>query len=694
MDDEPSVGRAFARTARAAGLEVDSASSGEEALGMVQRQRYAAVVTDLRMPGMDGLSLIERASALQPDLAFVIVTGLPDLDLRRQHAVDASIVGIHPKPWDGPGLLASVERAIDLHRRRSQPRTAFDGAPRYLLLHGRERDAAEVRARLERVFRAEVDVTHRLRDAEMLLGVERYDVVVAEPGVSETPERAAVTSLRQSAPESLLILLSEAEDGEAADLDAIRMGADDCLVPSELTDAQLARAVAFARERRRGGERLAHIAHVDGLTGLANRLCLKTPLAQARARARARSTMTGLLYLDLDRFKRINDTLGTEAGDILLQQVASRLLGAVRGSDTVARIGGDEFVIVLEGLTCPDDAQRVADRCLGAMQAPFELPQASCVVTSSVGIAVAEVEEVSTVDDLLRTADAAVSRAKAAGRNQVARLRPTHQPPSTERLELERELRAAAEEGSFELHYQPQFAVGVGTLVGFAALLRWTRCDGTRVSPGTFVPLLEDLGLIADVGLWVVREAAGQLARWQEAGLAPGAQVAVNVSGHQFEREGFVEQMADALRAASLDPARFEVEITESVLMQDTERTNDTLARLKELGVRIAIDDFGTGYSSLSYLERFAVDTLKIDRCFVEPLRSPTTSSLASAIIGLGHRLGVELVAEGVEEETQLRALSALRCDVAQGYLLGRPMPAEKVSAMLTPRPEARLTGS
>ena len=417
---------------------------------------------------------------------------------------------------------------------------------------------------------------------------------------------------------------------------------------------------------------LANLAHYDQLTGLANRRTLRDRYRYAQALAREQGTRVGFLSVDLDRFKNINDTLGHDAGDALLQEVARRIQSCVREHDTVARLGGDEFAVLLTELEADEEASIVAERLVEAMNRPVMLEQESVVVTLSVGAFVPERLETS-FDDLLRTADTTMYKAKRSGRNQLVQAGLVTSAQSRERLSVEKELREAVANEALSLNYQPLFHAADGTLSGFEALLRWTRRDGTRISPGVFVPMLEELGLIATAGSWVLREACSELRRFHDAGFDRSVRMAVNLSGQQFERAGLVDHVEDALRRASLTAESLELEITENVLMRDTKQTAQTLTELRELGARVAIDDFGTGYSSLAYLQRFRVNTLKIDRCFVDDMSAERSACIASAIISLGHRLDLEVVAEGVETADQLERLRVQRCDLVQGFHLARP---------------------
>jgi len=393
--------------------------------------------------------------------------------------------------------------------------------------------------------------------------------------------------------------------------------------------------------------------------------------------------LVGLLFIDLDRFKVVNDTLGHEAGDALLKEAARRFTTVTRRSDTVARLGGDEFALVLPDLRKADAARVVAEKLLAALAPPFAVAGEQLHVTASIGIAVAPADGAD-ADELIRNADAAMYRAKDDGGNAFRFFAPEMNAWALRLLTLENQLRRAIECDEFVLHYQPKVSLASGRITGVEALLRW-RKDGTLVPPMEFIPLLEETGLIVPVGAWVIEEALRQAAEWARHGAA-GFRVAVNVSARQLQRGDLAETVERALAKSGVPGGVFEVELTENSVMQDAKRAAATFARLEASGVRVAIDDFGTGYSSLGYLKSFAVDALKIDRSFVKDLPDDANdAAITVAIVALAHSLGIAVVAEGVETEAQRRFLAGLGCDEYQGYLCSPPLPAERVLALLVP---------
>ncbi|MEN9580632.1 MAG: hypothetical protein RJA70_3641, partial [Pseudomonadota bacterium] len=483
----------------------------------------------------------------------------------------------------------------------------------------------------------------------------------------------AVRRILHSGTRAPVIALSGDED-ETISLTAVQAGAQDYLFKNQLDKDTLNRAIQHAVERKRAEDRLTHIAHHDQLTELANRKLLAERLQQAVSRGRRQSALVGVFFLDLDRFKAVNDTLGHDAGDQLLKQVALRLKGSVRETDTVARLGGDEFAIVLEDLVSSREATLLAQRVLNSFATPFRLDAGEVATTTSIGIALYP-HNGSGVEELLKSADSAMYRAKETGRDNYQFFSEELHARAVRQIELESALRVATDTERFFVHYQPQIDLKTRRVVAMEALLRW-RTGGEQIAPAEFIPILEESGLIVQVGQWILRKTCAQLKAWNSSSPLQ-LRAAVNISARQFEDAHFVESVRTALSDYKLNPSDLELEITERVMMRDTERTRQTFLELRELGVTLAIDDFGTGYSSLAYLKRLPIDALKIDRSFIDDVsNNPDGAALASAIIALGRTLELTVVAEGVEAPAQLAFLEAQQCDRAQGYLVAQPMDA------------------
>ncbi len=423
----------------------------------------------------------------------------------------------------------------------------------------------------------------------------------------------------------------------------------------------------------------------DALTGLLNRSAISAKLETA-LKNRPPDRYVAILYIDVDQFKYVNDSLGHHVGDQFLRIVASRLCSCLRNFDSVARQGGDEFIILLEDLTSREEAAQIAQNILTSVAQPWRISEYEYDIhaTCSIGISIAP-SDARDVDTMLRHADAAMFRAKALGRNNYRHFTVNLNNDGFDRLEWITRMRNALAHGEFLLHYQPKIEVLSGRVVGAEALLRWRTADGTLISPGEFIPLAEEIGLIVPIGEWVLAEACRTNRAWQNAGYRP-IPVSVNISAIQLERDDLVSKVVQVLEETGLTARYLELEITESALMSDVDQSINTLNHLRELGVQIAIDDFGTGYSSLGHLKRFAVNTLKVDQSFIRNITNDRgNAGIVQAVISLAHTLGLTVVAEGVETPEEYRHLSARGCDLIQGYYTGRPVPADQLVTQLRP---------
>ncbi|MFL6551485.1 MAG: putative bifunctional diguanylate cyclase/phosphodiesterase [Povalibacter sp.] len=426
-------------------------------------------------------------------------------------------------------------------------------------------------------------------------------------------------------------------------------------------------------ERKLYQARIEQQANYDTLTGLANRSLLNDRLQQGILSAANYGTRLAVVFVDLDRFKYINDSLGHHVGDELLRAMAERLKASVRESDTVARLGGDEFVLLIGGQRDPDSVAVVLERMLSDISQPWTIAQGDFNVTCSIGVALYP-DDGHNAQTLLKHADTAMYRAKEKGRNNFQFFTAELNALITQRLELENKLRRALERQQFELHYQPRVDMKTRRVVGAEALIRWRTAENETIPPSRFIPIAEEIGLIAPIGKWVLKTACAQNKAWQDAGMDPFV-VSVNVSARQFRQENLAQTVAEVLRETGLESRYLEIELTESAVMHDADQFIAALRELNDLGVQISLDDFGTGYSSLSYLKRLPVDRLKVDRSFVQDIATDADdATIVRAIIALGHNLGLRVVAEGVETEQQLEFLRINHCDELQGYYFATPM--------------------
>jgi diguanylate cyclase (GGDEF)-like protein/PAS domain S-box-containing protein len=703
VDDDPTMRVLVAETLMPDGLEVAEAHDGPSALIALHARTPDLVLLDVQMPGVDGFSVCEAIRALPggADVPVVMMTGLEDVDsIRRAYEAGATDFVTKPLQW-----------LILAHRVRYLLRASANLAE---LRSGRERLANA--QRLARMGSWRIDLPSlELHASDELLAINGLPATSAPTMESllsrvhaddrDALARAAEACARGGAPLHADYRVVLPDGGERVLHSQARL-----LLDSDGRAAAIEGTVQDVTERKRAEEQIRFLAYHDSLTGLGNRLLFKERLAMAVAAARRNEWQAGILFLDLDHFKRINDTLGHSVGDALLQGVADRLVASVRESDVVARddmpsaisrLGGDEFTILLEGIHEVQDLAKVARRILESLSRPFRLSGHEVVITGSIGIT-AWPEDGDDVEVLLRNADTAMYHAKEQGRNNYQFYAQSMNAVALQRLILEGKLRRALEHDEFEVHYQPKVSLATGAITGLEALLRWRDPELGMVLPAEFIPIAEETGLIAPISDWVARAVCRQLAGWQERGmrLVP---IAVNLSAHQFRNGDLVSQIETLLCESAVPAHLLEMEITESTLMRDEPRVAAALAALRARGLRISIDDFGTGYSSLAYLRRLPVDTLKIDRSFVSHIASNSDdAALTAAIVSMAQALRLRVVAEGVETTAQRDLLRAMGCDEMQGYLVSAAVPAAEIEVLLAadgpgcvsfPRSEPKASG-
>jgi diguanylate cyclase (GGDEF)-like protein len=552
------------------------------------------------------------------------------------------------------------------------------GTRRILLIEDNPGDARLVQLMLEESGQPQFDITHVDRIAAAWEPMRNGDIdcALVDLSLPDADGLEGIDQLREDAPELPIIVLTGRDDLDLA-IHALQRGAQDYLLKGKIDSGLLTRAVRYAVERKHAEVALAYQAMHDSVTGLPNRTLFLDRLGHALAGGKRKPSPIGVLFIDLDRFKIVNDSLGHAAGDVVLTTIAQRLTSVLRPGDTVARFGGDEFTALCQDLEFPRECVHIAERLLNVISEPIDLDGAEIVLTASIGIAISENPD-DAPETMIRNADAAMYRAKEGGRARWLVFNEEIHVRAVARLDNEVALRRSLERGEFALHYQPIVEHESGRLAGFEALIRWRHPQRGLVAPANFIGLAEEIGLISAVGAWVLEEACREALNWAnpEGGLAPF--VSVNVSPNQLGGADLVNTLAAVLDRTGLSPERLWLEVTESGLIADVDATVMTLHALRELGVKLAVDDFGTGYTTLGNLKRFPLDVIKIDQSFINGLGADRgDTAIVTAVIQLAHDLGLAVTAEGVETAEQQHRLHALRCDYLQGFHIGHPAPAE-----------------
>ena len=659
------------------------ADSGEQALEILLAHDVALVLADAALPGMDGYALtqwIRENSRTRHIPVILLSSGVWD-DMSIARAYEAGAIDYLGKPVAEPVLSSKVAVLLELDGNRRRLRQAISHIDNTKAYYESMLNAAG-----EGVIGLDRTGSIRFANpaARAMLKVEAAQLADADyrlfypfpegdvPRWEDTPFFHALRQCMQSRMEETIFMRH----------DKRRFPVSLCVSPLAGHADGLVIVFQDITQRKSLEEALRRQAVTDPLTGLNNRSGFKSAFRMALERARRVRKSVALMFIDLDHFKRINDTLGHAVGDFLLTSVASRLRECVRSYDIVSRIGGDEFSVVLDELDDAANAAQIASKILNALRQPFRLED-GMRVTISASIGIASFPECSDdVDMLMQAAGVAMYQAKSDGRNLYHFYMPEMNAKARHRLMLEQALRVAVEDDAFFLHYQPQVDLGSGRVVGYEALLRWDHERIGSIAPSTFVPMLEETGLIIPMGQWVFSTGCRQRHAWD--GMLPEqCSLSINLSARQFADKNLVPQIQRVLEANQLPPYQLEIELTESMLMSNTEHTRGLLRSLKDIGLKLSVDDFGTGYSSLAYLKQFALDALKIDKQFIDNLTtSGKDKAIARSIIQLGHNLGMQVIAEGVETADQVETLQQLGCDVVQGFYFGRPVPAGEVGRM------------
>lgn len=700
VDDDAMI-RLLARSAISQlNLEVQEAENGAEAVALFQQQSFDIVLLDLEMPVMDGFTAAREIRALPggDSTTLVMATGLNDSDsIEKAYEVGATDFVTKPINW---AILRQRLRFI------LRAKAAFQAL---------QENEAKLREsqRIANLGHWEWDITNnRAEWSEQI-----YEILGLSPDVVEASYDAFLKAVHPEDRSGFNRAIGHAmEQGESYLLEhrIVRPDGQECYVVSQgkaqrqdpVQAVKVRNVVQDITERKHSEERIFHLANFDNLTGLPNRKLFAEHAARLLAAARKDGSRVAILLLGLDRFKRINDSLGHAAGDELLKEVAGRIATCMRDSDLIsrdqvldgvpyslARQGGDEFMLLIRGVERADAVARFAQRLSDELSRPLHAVQQDISVNASIGISLFP-DDGEQQDALINYADMALGYAKEAGGGCFRFYSRDMNEWANKRIDLESRLNHAIERNEFQVYYQPQICLSSGRLTGLEALLRWWPQGGDMVPPNEFIPIAEETGLITEIGAWVLHQACGQLKRWQAQGydLVP---VAVNVSARQFVDEDLVKMIEDELSAFDLAPELLELELTERVIMRNIEETRSKLRALKKIGVKLSVDDFGTGYSSMNYLKRFPLDTLKIDRSFIMDLETDSNDeSIIRAIVAMSKGLGLSTVAEGVETEQQRELLSDIGCDLMQGYLYSRPVPAEEAAACLTRPVQKVVRGS
>lgn len=671
---------------RQRGFLVDLARDGNEAWQLASQFPYAVVVTDLRMPGTDGMKLVSQIKGLIPAPNCVLVTGVPGLDWVGANSPQAQGVPVIKKPWDGDQLAAALRAAIEEYSERRQESSVVARRPpdeargtKVLLLQGKRESGERVRDLLKKSSALEYEVTiaPSLEAAQKILVTHPFDVCLVDLTGKPLSATSIVERIRASSPRLPIVVFSPDEYEEVA-LRVMAAGAQDYLCSSEIDDRGLRRALRYAIERRRAIDNLDTLAHKDVLTQLANRVRVRERLNEVLGKARRGDQRIGLVFLDVDRFKAVIDGFGHGVGDQLLQQVASRLSACVRETDTVGRMGGDEFAVLLENLRQPADATQLAQRILNSFATPFAIAGESLAVTASIGISLYP-DNGKDADELMRSADAALYLAKDAGRNNYQYYGEEIRQRVAKRVDLEADLRRALEREEFVLHYQPRISLVDNCVVGAEALLRWQRQGEELAFPGEFLHVLEETGLIVEVGAWVHAQALHDLAQIRRQG-HKDLTVSINVAAAEFEREDFIESVECALAAARLPASALEIEISERVLNLDSRAARRTMDHLRQVDIKLVVDNFGKGATSLVLLKRSPVKAIKLARSLVSGIAKDADQvAVVSAAVALADSLELEIGAEGAEEAGQVDLLKAVGCEQVQGFHICRPRPLQEL---------------
>jgi diguanylate cyclase (GGDEF)-like protein/PAS domain S-box-containing protein len=696
VDDDATLRRTLVRALAAKSRHFDQCGSAGEALALLDVGAYDLILLDYRLPDATGLAVLDWLADKNRNESIIMISG--------EDSVDAAIGALRGGADDfvrKPYHVAQLQRAVQsaLHKRSLERanrtmgerlraserlhRYLVESSPDLIFTLDSESRFSYLNPRIEDLLGHPRNQLLRQPFCSLVMAEDRERVEGLLQAQKKRPTASFSIEVRLQRPPS--------SSGLPRPITVALQG-----MPMIGRDGEGGRYIGLygvARditERKRAEEIISFQAYHDQLTRLPNRVLFKDRLELAIAQAQRRHGALAVMFIDVDRFKLVNDTFGHAEGDALLRGMASRLSATLRRGDTLARLGGDEFTILLPDIDTPDDAEVIARKILGTLERPFSLSHGEFRATASVGIAIYP-QDGSSAETLTQHADIAMYQVKRSGKNGFRFFAPELNAHHQSRIAIENDLRVALERSQFELYYQPQISLSEQRIVGVEALLRWNHPENGLVNPADFVPIAEEVGLIGDISRWVIEQACRQLAQWRHAGHV-SLKMSLNLAPHDFDRNDILELVGDCLARHGLPPSCLELEITESMMMRDTASVATKVRLLREKGVGIAIDDFGTGYSALAYLQQLPANVLKIDRSFVRDLDGMMTNPIISAITGIAKGFGMKLIAEGVEYAQQAITLRALGCDVMQGYFFGRPAPADAVAVLLS-RPPRSLTG-
>ena len=693
VDDEPLILEGLTRLLAHRGYDVVAANGGCEALIAIGKQQFDAILLDLGMPDLDGNEVLRFVGDRSADTPVIVVSGDSTIDAAIR-ALRGGAADFVRKPYEPEELLRRLDNTLTRRRLEKENnhilqrlqqsekwhRFLVNSSPDFIYTLDCEGRFTFLNARVESLL------GYR---SEELLG-QHYSLVIHEDDIARAEHvfnerRAGDRSARN------IEIRLKCNPGmrrprlmngrcKAVELTATGMY-DEAASPFEQRFIGSYGVAKDVTERKQAEETVHYQAYHDLLTGLPNRALFRDHLGLMLAQTKRTQKPLAVLSLDLDHFKVINDSLGHTVGDELLLSIGAQLRHCLREGDTLARLGGDEFAVLLPTLASRNDVDHICGKIIQVLSKPVYVKGHEIYISVSIGACVAP-EDGDMIDSLIRQAEIAMYRAKALGRGRLQFWEPGMQAPYSDRMQIETDLRRALARNEFVLFYQPQVDTVSGEVRGFEALLRWWHPQRGFLNPVEFIPVAEESGVIVPIGEWVLRQAGAQMAEWREAGLPP-VRLSVNISARQLESNEFVDSVTDALRAHSLDGHQLELEITETLLMRDFEANAIKLGRLSAAGIRLAIDDFGTGYSSFKYLSRFPIHTLKIDQSFVQELDREENMSIVNAMIAMGRGMNLNVIAEGVETESQRAQLQQMQCHEVQGYYYSAALSSQEATTLL-----------